>query len=184
MLVGAVTPLFALSAAAVAVGPEATYGAGARNAIIVVESWALSLAAVQSVKFFFARKRPFDRYGHGTLEGTYDVNDRDSHISFPSGHTAFATSLGVSAAMTATLENSSATPWLWGAAAALSAGTASLRMMAEKHYFTDVFGGAVIGAGVGVLVPWLHCKGGLLARGTVAVSVGPQGPMVVLASEW
>ena len=51
-----------------------------------------------------------------TTGSTYDVTNSDSHLSFPSGHTAVATSLGVSLAMTATLEHSQAAPYLWGAA--------------------------------------------------------------------
>jgi membrane-associated phospholipid phosphatase len=70
-----------------------------------------------------------------------------------------APSLGVSTAMTATLEGSPAAPWLWGAAAIMSVSAASLRMMAEKHYFTDVTAGAAIGAACGVVLALLHRRG-------------------------
>ena len=172
----ALLPVGALAGAALSTGPHASDGAGARAGVIVLEASAVSAMLVQSVKFFVARKRPFVRYGHGTdgsaesTGSTYDVNDRDSHASFPSGHTAFATSLGVSLAMTATLEESRAAGWLWGAAAVASVSTASLRMMAEKHYFTDVATGALIGAGCGVLFPLLHRRGSALAGSSLSVS--------------
>jgi membrane-associated phospholipid phosphatase len=176
----ALLPAGAIAGAFTATGPSASAGAGARAAVIVLESAAVSAALIQGVKYFVARKRPFVRYGGGTEDGgTYDVNDRDSHISFPSGHTAFATTLGVSLAMTATLEESPAAPWLWGAAAVASVSTGALRMMAEKHYFTDVAAGAAIGAACGAVLPLLHRRGGALAGGSL--SLAAQGPSVALA---
>lgn len=171
----AAVPALAIAGAFAFTGPAATDGAGVRATVVVLESAAVSGALVQSVKFFAARKRPFVRYGHGTdgadpgTGKTYDINDRDSHISLPSGHTALATSLGVSLAMTATLEDSKAAPWLWGGAAVASIATGALRMIAEKHYFTDVATGALVGAASGVVIPLLHKRGSALG-GQVSVS--------------
>ena len=175
----ALVPIGSIAGALVATGPHATDGAGLRATVVVLESAAVSGALVQGVKLFAARKRPFVRYGDGDTGGAFDLADRDSHLSFPSGHTALATALGVSLAMTATLEESQAAPYLWGAAAAVSVTTASLRMIAEKHYFTDVAAGAAIGAACGVVFPLLHRRGGALAGGSV--SVAAQGPAVALS---
>jgi membrane-associated phospholipid phosphatase len=172
----ALLPASAIAGALSATGPHASDGAGLRAVVIVAESAAVSSALVQAVKFATARKRPFVRYGHGEEGGAYDVTDRDSHLGYPSGHTAFATSLGVSLATTATLEESPAAPWLWGAAAAMSVTTAALRMMAEKHYFSDVAAGATLGAVCGVVFPLLHKRGNLLS-----VSAQTSAPMVGLA---
>ena len=176
--VAGVVPIYAIAGSFAFAGPHASDGVGLRNSLLVVESALLSLTVIQSGKFFIARKRPFVRYGNGTDgetpdEGkTYDVNDKDSHISFPSGHTALATSMAVSLAMLATLEESKAAPYLWGGAAVASVGAATLRMMAEKHYFTDVAVGALVGTGVGILVPYLHRRGGLLAEHNSSLSMG------------
>lgn len=170
----ALLPLGALAGAAAATGPSASDGAGLRAALIVLESSAVSTSLIQGIKFVAARKRPFVRYGDGEAGGVYGVDDRDSHLSYPSGHTAFATSLGVSMAMTASLQDSPAAPWLWGAAGIMSVTTASLRMIAEKHYFTDVLSGAAVGAACGVVFPLLHRRGS-------ALSVGGQGPSVALS---
>jgi membrane-associated phospholipid phosphatase len=172
----ALLPAGAIAGSLLATGPAASEGAGLRAAVIVGESAAVSAAMVQSVKFFVARKRPFVRYGNGETSGAYEVNDRDSHVSYPSGHTALATSLGVSMAMTATLEESPAAPWLWGAAAVMSVSTATLRMIAEKHYFTDVATGAAIGAACGVVFPVLHKRGNALS-----VTAQASAPLLVLS---
>jgi len=166
----------ALGGAFATTGPAATEGAGLRAAVIVAESTAASMALVQGVKFFVARKRPFVRYGDGSsgsspgLGATYDVTNVDSHLSFPSGHTALATSALVSLAMTATLEESRAAPVLWTVAAAGSFAIGSLRVIAEQHYFTDVAVGALVGASCGVLFPLLHARGGALAK---SISIAP-----------
>ena len=167
----ALLPLASVGGALLATGPHASDGAGLRAAVIVLESSVLSAAAVQSFKFVVARERPFARYGHGDSTSTYSTTDRDSHLGFPSGHTALATSLGVSLAMTASLEDSRAAPWLWGAAAAMSLSTGALRIIAEKHYFTDVAAGALLGAASGVIVPLLHRRGSALG-GQVSVAPG------------
>ena len=167
-------PAGAFVAALTATGPHASDGAGWRAALIVGESAAVSAAVVQGVKFLAARKRPFVRYGTAETSGSYDATDPDTRVSFPSGHTSFAASLGVAAAMTASLEESRAAPWLWGAAALGTVTTASLRMMAEKHYFTDVAAGALIGTACGVVLPLLHQRGGPLS--SPSLSIAAQGP--------
>ncbi len=49
-------------------------------------------------------------------------------------------------------------------------------MMSESHYFTDVLGGAGLGAGCGVLIPLLHRRGSALGGSAVAVpSVSASG---------
>lgn len=162
-----VLPAGALAAAMLATG-NGSDGAGLRGGVIALESLAVAGTVIQTIKYLAARKRPFVRYGHANdgssdSEGaTYDGNNPDSHLSFPSGHTGATAALAFSAAMLATLQESKAAPYLWAGAAVATASVATLRMMAEKHYFTDVLGGALIGAGSGVLVPWLHKRGNLL----------------------
>ena len=159
----AVVPVGALAASYAATGPSAGEGAGLRAAVVTLESAAVAGAMVQSIKFVAARQRPYVAY----LTNEY-AYDSDSRLSLPSGHTAWATAFGVSAAMTATLQESPAAPWLWAAAGVASVSTGMLRMMADKHYFSDVLTGAAIGGGCGVLFPLLHRRGS-------ALSVSAQG---------
>ncbi len=165
----------AFTAAALATGPYASDGAGWRAALIVAESAAVSTALVQTTKFIAARQRPFARYG----SGTYDVTDPDSRLSFPSGHTALAASLGFSVAMTAQLQESPAAPWLWALAGVETVTMGSLRIIAEKHYLTDTLTGAAVGGACGVVIPLLHKRGGPLS--SPAVSVGAQGTVFSLS---
>jgi len=164
-------PAGAFVGAYTATGPYATTNAGWRAMAIVGESTLVSIALMQGLKFTTVRKRPFVRYGTGdTSGGTYDVDAPDSRLSFGSGHTAIAAGLTFSVATTATIQESEAAPWLWGAAAVSTVSVAALRMMAEKHYFTDVLMGAAVGAGCGVVIPLLHKRGGPLSSDTVSVT--------------
>ena len=176
-------PLGVVAGAFTATSPYATDGAGGRAMAIVEESAVVSSALVQALKYALARKRPFVRYGTGETSGSYDVGDADSRASLPSGHTAFATALGVGLATTATLQESRAAPWLWAGAAVGSVTTGALRMMAEKHYFTDVAAGAAIGAACGVVFPLLHRRGGPLSS-PASLSNAPQGPRFALSGRF
>jgi len=164
----------AIAGTLVATGPHATPDAGLRAAVIVLEGTVVAVALTQSVKLLTARARPFVVYNHPSQPdegGLYDFSDPDSHLSFPSGHSTLAAALGVGTAMTATLEESPAAPWLWGAAGVLTVSTGFLRMMAEKHWVSDDLAGIAIGAGCGVLFPLLHRRGSLLGGSTSATPV-------------
>jgi membrane-associated phospholipid phosphatase len=158
-------PAIALGGTVFATGPHASEGAGFRNAVIVVESVAMSEALTGVIKYSVARQRPYLHYR------TVDMHaaSSDATLSFPSGHTSLVAAAGTSAAMLATLEESPAAPWLWGAAGALTVFTGTLRMSAESHYFTDVVGGALLGASTGIALPLLHRRGSLLG-GSIAPS--------------
>jgi membrane-associated phospholipid phosphatase len=164
-------PTVALTGVLAMPGPHATAGAGLRGAVIVVEGTVVALAISQNLKLLTARSRPFVAYGHLSQPGEnggYDP-DTDSHLSFPSGHSTLAAAVGVGSAMTATLEDSPAAPWLWVGAGVLTVSTGILRMMAEKHWVTDDLAGIAIGGGCGVLFPLLHRRGSLLGGSTPVI---------------
>ena len=46
-------------------------------------------------------------------------------------------------------------PLIWAEGLAVAATTGYLRIAADKHYFSDVLSGALIGSAVGFMVPYL-----------------------------
>ena len=168
-----IAPAVALAGVMIEPGPHATPGAGIRGAAIVVEGTLVALAISQNLKLVTARSRPFVAYGHFAQPGEgggYDSGP-DSRLSFPSGHSTLAAAVGVGSAMTATLEESPAAPWMWAGAGVLTVSTGILRLMAEKHWFTDDLAGIAIGGGCGVLFPLLHRRGSLLGGSTPVTPV-------------
>jgi membrane-associated phospholipid phosphatase len=183
-----VLPAGALTATLVATGPDATPGAGLRNAFIVAESVAVAEALSETIKLIAGRQRPYVHYQHVAPPGgasDLPVISSDANQSFPSGHTSVAAAVGTSAAMLATLEHSPAAPWLWAGTGVLTAATGTLRMISESHYFTDVLAGAAIGAGTGVLVPLLHRRGSVLGGGAIpSVATSPRGAIFGVAGSF
>ena len=64
-------------------------------------------------------------------------------------------------------------PAIWGAGAALATVTGYLRIAADKHYFSDVLVGAVVGSAIGIGVPLLfhgreRFEAGTTANGAIA----------------
>jgi membrane-associated phospholipid phosphatase len=180
-------PAAAVGTTLFATGPHATSGAGLRNLVILAETVAVAETLTETIKISTARQRPYVHYQHlGTPGGPpsdLPVPSTEANLSFPSGHTSLVAAVGTSAAMLATLEDSPAAPWLWGATGVATVATGTLRMISESHYLSDVLAGAAIGAACGVLVPLLHRRGSALGGATpVAVPTAGGASFLVTGS--
>jgi len=121
--------------------------------LIMLESASVAMLANQIVKFIALRKRPYTR------DSSYGEMEADDHLSFYSGHTTTAFALAVSGAMLYDMKGGSHPGAVWTAALVLASGVGYLRISADKHYFSDVLVGALLGAAAGYLVPkLLHQK--------------------------
>jgi membrane-associated phospholipid phosphatase len=126
----------------------------AQDATIIMETAALAALTNQVVKFAVGRERPFV---HVLPEEEKARTERpsDNNLSFYSGHTSLAFSL-VTAAGTVSELRGYRNSWLiWAVGLPAAATTGVLRMVADKHYLTDVLVGAAAGSLFGVGVPLL-----------------------------
>src|SRR5262249_22614926 len=108
--------------------------------------------------------------------GGYGSGSGDN-LSFYSGDTTVAFALGVSAATVTSMRGYRWAPVVWVAGIGLGVTTGYLRMAADRHFFTDVLTGAVVGSAIGFAVPSLLHKGdaaGPDARGAGVLSLGGQ----------
>jgi membrane-associated phospholipid phosphatase len=145
-----------------------------------VESGAITAALVQVVKHRVNRPRPHAHYcqpGCGD-----DLSGRDAQSSFFSGHTALAFSFAVSAGTIASMRSYPHAGWVLGSGLTMAAATGYLRIAADRHYFTDVLTGALVGSAVGWAVPRLHGTRDRPADDPSAPSArrAPSRPAVVL----
>jgi undecaprenyl-diphosphatase len=141
-------------------GPDAAV----TDAFIYAESIAVTWGLTNLAKIAFRRPRPsayreqqdlYDQYGK---EAAPNITDTNSALSFYSGHTAFAATVGATATYLA-FARAPHTPRPWitlGVSAAVTTLTAVGRVRSGEHFPTDVIAGAMVGAGIGILVPHLH----------------------------
>lgn len=128
---------------------------------ITMESYAAELLISTLFKELVARERP-----HGircTLEDRLERPERCGPSgrlrSFYSGHASFSFSAAGQVCVTHThlplYASDAADAFACGAALVVASSVAVLRMIADRHYVTDVLVGAVIGLGTGFLLPYL-----------------------------
>lgn len=136
--------------------PLAEGSLNALNDAVVIGESALLASSLSTIMTVAAgRPRPFLYGDKAPLE---DRNSVDASMSFISSHTAISFAVSTSTWMTyRRLHPDSSAHWAvlaLGDAAAAVVGLA--RMLAGRHFPTDVLSGAIVGTSVGVLVPALH----------------------------
>ena len=124
-------------------------------------------------KHAFQRPRPFVFDENTNLGSKLTTNAKASFIS---GHTSAvaANSFFAARVFSDYYPDSPWKPCVWGVAAALPAITGYLRVRAGRHYPTDTIAGYVVGAAVGIGVPWLH-RAGMGKKKQVQLSGGLSG---------
>lgn len=148
-----------------------TKGDRAKIGIMYLETMGLTLAVTGWTKRLVLRPRPFNYNPNVDLSEKLTKNAR---FSFFSGHTSTtAAACFFTAAVWSQYHKDS--KWripVWTVAATIPAVTGFLRANAGKHFPSDVISGYAMGAGVGLLVPWLH-RSRIMSSDKFEVSIGP-----------
>jgi hypothetical protein len=139
--------------------------AGIVDAFIYGETIAITWSVTNLAKFAFRRPRPS---AYQEQQRLYDqapnkddvpsITDTNSAMSFFSGHASNTAAVAATATYLAfSREPRTARPWVTlGVGAAVTAVASVGRVKAGKHFPTDVIAGAMVGIGIGVLVPHVH----------------------------
>ncbi len=145
---------------------------------LTLEALEVAVFVNQTTKFIAGRERPFVSSLTPAQKAATAAPD-DNELSFFSGHATATAAFAAAAGAIATLRGYRH-PWLaWLLGGALSLTTGVLRLAADKHYFTDVFTGWAVGAGIGLATPLLFHDAGAPA---VTVAPGPNG--IGVAGRW
>ncbi|MFZ1617261.1 MAG: phosphatase PAP2 family protein [Flavobacteriales bacterium] len=134
-----------------------TPGMGAPLAIIG-ETGMLTVGLTELVKNVAHRARPY-AYNPEVPDNVRMA--ADAYTSFWSGHTATTAAMTFACAQLVQQSDASRTAKTitWSAAVAWPMAVGFYRVKAGKHFPTDVIAGYVIGAGIGLAVPYLHQTG-------------------------
>ena len=107
--------------------------------LVNIQAMAATGLLTSAAKFVFARERPYVYFE------TLKSSGIDDHLSFFSGHTSITFAIATSTAMMFEDQNPAVSGLIWSSSLSLAAATGFLRIAADKHYFSDVFVGAVTG---------------------------------------
>lgn len=144
-------------ALAMAVIHRPTPGMGAPLAIMG-ESALLTIGLTDLVKNVTHRARPYV-YNPDVPDGVRMASA--GYVSFWSGHTANTAALTFACAQLVQQSDASSTTKTitWTAAIVWPMAVGFYRVKAGKHYPTDAIAGYIIGAGIGLAVPYIHQLG-------------------------
>jgi membrane-associated phospholipid phosphatase len=151
-----------------------------QRTLVYGETLAVSLALNAGAKYLVGRPRPYVYNDDPLVEEYARGQDRDSRLSFYSGHaaTSFAAAVAGAYLFSQSSTDTTARTAVWATGLALAGATGNLRARAGKHFYSDVLIGSVVGAGVGLAVPMLHLQGqpgahGLAASEWIAIAAAP-----------
>jgi membrane-associated phospholipid phosphatase len=129
------------------------------DSALLVETLAITGAVNQWVKVVAHRPRP---YVYGLRAGDEELASSESFVSFFSEHSSLTFAAAAFYTTLFALRHPQRRALAAGVgviAFGLAALTASLRVVAGKHFYTDVLTGALFGSAVGVAVPFFHRRG-------------------------
>ena len=129
----------------------------ANAGIVYGEALALNFVLNNLTKVFVSRRRPYT-YWPGAASTSWSQNRADWYVSFYSGHSS--TTFTAAFAGAYLFGEASSDPALrslvWGSELMLASLTATLRVRAGRHYYSDILTGALVGTAIGLGVPLLH----------------------------
>lgn len=139
---------------------EKSVQTGLTDGLIYLETFSMTWGLTNLAKIAVRRPRPIAYVDAQKNAGnpSYSNSDTDSSLSFFSGHTAFVSAAVATATYLSFVRHPHTyQPWLTlTLGTALTAFVSYERVRAQAHFPSDVIAAAVVGAGIGVLVPHLH----------------------------
>ncbi len=171
----------ALSVAVPAVADGFRLGLGPalrEDLTILTETIAVNAVIVTGVKYLVQRPLPVT---YARRDGLPE--QAQGYRSFYSGHTSTAVAALTASAWTLHLRDGPQA-WPWIVTGVVGASVAAERVLAGRHFPSDVLVGAAAGFAVGTAIPWLHVRRPWGKRGVSGVGIVPAGRGLALTARW
>ena len=120
--------------------------------LVLAETVAVNAALVTGVKYLVQRPLPVTYARRDGLPA-----EAQGYRSFYSGHTSTAVAALTASAWTHHIRDGPSA-WPWIVTAAVGASVGAERVLAGRHFPTDVLVGGAAGFAVGTAIPWLHAR--------------------------
>ncbi len=174
-----VTVALSVAVPAVADGLRLGFSPALREDLTVLtETLAVNAALVTGVKYLVQRPLPV------TYARLYDLpNQAQGYRSFYSGHTSTAVAALTASAWTLQFRDGPQA-WPWVVTGVVGASVAAERVLAGRHFPSDVLVGAAAGFAVGTAIPWLHVRRPLGTRSVADLRLVPAGEGLALGGSW
>lgn len=124
----------------------------ADNAVLIAESAGVTMLVTEMLKLAAGRERPYSRGGSRCGE----ERETDTFMSFPSGHTSLTFAAAVTASRIAHIRGYRHATAIQLVTLSTAIGTGYLRIASDRHYFSDVVVGALVGTIVSAVVVEAH----------------------------
>jgi membrane-associated phospholipid phosphatase len=140
--------------------PQLALAAGGVDLVIFLQSWFVNGALNESARILIGRARPYLYAGPGNSPAVEPqlFSDPQNYTSFYSGHTSFVTVACIYLFLTL-LGRGAPTPLLIGWALlseCLIVSTGVFRILAGRHFLSDVLVAIIMGSLTAFLVAWVH----------------------------
>jgi membrane-associated phospholipid phosphatase len=149
-----VMPLTTVGLTALGANAEGRGGNVPKDALVIAEAAIIAADVNQLTKLIIGRERPFV-HALPDDQKSQTAQPPDNNLSFFSGHTTLAFTLATASGTVASMRHYDAAPAVWGVGMSLAVLTGYLRIAADKHHFTDVVSGAVVGSAIGFALPYV-----------------------------
>jgi membrane-associated phospholipid phosphatase len=151
-LLGGIVPATSLSGVVV---PALVHDRGRfalQDTMIMANALLVTALLTELAKTLVSRRRPAATYARGA-DGVSAGSSRERMRSFFSGHAALSCAMTASASTLAFQRGYAVAPYLALGSGAFALTTSILRIVADRHWATDVLAGVVVGILAGVLLP-------------------------------
>jgi hypothetical protein len=136
---GLMVPVATLGMDAIAASRDGAVKEVPLDALLAAEATFLAVDTCFLLKVLVARERP----------------NQNDDLSFLSGHTVTAFAIAAATGTVATLRGYRSASLTWVVGGTIALATGYLRVAADEHWLTDVLLGGLVGAGIGIAVPFV-----------------------------